>query len=74
MFSIFSKFKNGLQKTAVAVNRKIIGCADIYLKILYRSALGISFKTRCPLNSYSYHYQFLLQLCFPLLISAILLP
>ena len=25
MFSIFSKFKNGLQKTAVAVNRKISG-------------------------------------------------
>ena len=25
MFSIFSKFKNGLQKTAVAVNRKIAG-------------------------------------------------
>ncbi len=25
MFSIFSKFKNGLQKTAVAVNRKITG-------------------------------------------------
>ena len=25
MLSIFSKFKNGLQKTAVAVNRKIAG-------------------------------------------------
>ena len=25
MFSLFSKFKNGLQKTAVAVNRKITG-------------------------------------------------